>query len=206
MKMKFLFFLLLALLAMGCKKKDYDHSADPITFIREVTSVRAYNLSVDTTLDSLAALTGSFSSPKHGLVLSNRELYGSADDSLFIAINQADSIASFLRFDRAVRLPSIVSGEYEPRAGSMVLQEDSLSIASFESRNTFVGYDRLHSNSSQTFSGAISNYIFKRYYNRIHYTGELKLDLKDNKGNIITLGGRFHSSKVGMISTTVTVY
>jgi hypothetical protein len=206
MKMRFLLPLFLALLVIGCKKKAYDHPSDPTTFIREVTSVGAYNLSVDTTLDSLPPLTGSFSSPKYGLVFSNRELYGSADDSLFIAINQADSIASFLRFDRAVRLPSIVPGEYEPGSGSIVLQEDSLSIASFESRNIFVGYDRLHSNTAQTFPGAISSYIFKRYYNRIHYTGELKLDVKDNKGNIVTLAGRFHSSKVGIISTAITVY
>jgi hypothetical protein len=196
----------LIVLVIGCSKKEYTPQTDPTTFIRKIISVRAGNLSVDTTLDSLPPLTGSFSSPKYGLKFTNRELYNDADDSLFIAIYKPDSLASSLRFDQAVRLPPIVWGEYEQGQVSIVLQEDSLDIASFESRIIFVGYDRLQSNTSQTFTGGISNYIFKRYYKRVHYTGELKLNVKDSNGNNITLAGRFRSSKVGAISTAIRVY
>lgn len=53
----------------------------------------------------------------------------------------------------------------------------------------FTAYDRPHSNTSQSSTRAVSNYIFKRYYTRIHYSGERKLNVKDNKGIIFTLTG-----------------
>jgi hypothetical protein len=203
LKMKLLLPLFLACLVISCSKKDHDIPADPATFIREITSVKVNDLSVDTTLNSLPPLTGSFPSPESDLVFRNRELYRNAADSLYIAIDHTDSLASVLQFDQAVRIPSIV-GEY--RWDIIVLDKDSISITSYVSKHTFISYDRLHSNTSQSFTGPVSNYIFKRYYQRIHYTGELKLNVKDNEGNISTLTGRFRSSRVGTPFTDITVY
>jgi hypothetical protein len=203
LKMKLLLPLFLIFLVMSCSKKSDDTPTNPATFVREITSVRITDFSVDTTWDSLPALTGSFSSPQYNLEFRDRDIFRDAADSLFIGIDKTDDVASDLQFDQAVRVPYIALEEYGP---VIVSPDDSIRIASYASEQTFIAYNRLLSDSYQRFTGAISKYIFKRYYKRIRYTADIKLNMKDDKENIITLTGRLRSSKVRTTRTDMTVY
>lgn len=191
----------IALLALGCKKDNHALPNDPgngISQIESIVSVKVMHISMDTSDILLDPLTGSFAPPVHSVELDN--ISTETFDSLYLNLEKNDKF----QFGKDLILPNIKFEEegYE----SFVFPYYSVSINSYQTKESFPSYILPTSFRDTTGSREINGYTLERHYKRINFVADVQLTARDNKGNIIKLTGQLKGSKADRRFFTIDLY
>lgn len=186
------------LLLTGCTKDDpltVDQEDKMGESLTEIVSIQHSNITTDTVWVTMDPLEMSFTTPVTHLDLGNT--FENVKDSLQFELDLPTSLS----IDQPLALPAIHISEPYVLFNTA---KDSLRVDEFPFRIGFRPAQR--ATSQERYEGLIENIKIRRKYQRIYYSGDVRIVLLDAQGNTHMEAGKFTGSKMGGMHTDVEVW